>query len=104
MTPYDFAISTAASRRLTRLITKDEITRPLRENDFTERHEKLSYLLQCPFCVSVYTSAGVVLSRMLFPRASNLVLTAFAIAEVQATLTEIEEQRQALVENYGPPL
>lgn len=104
MTPYELFIATAASRRLTRLITKDEITKGLRENDFTEKHEKLSYLLQCPFCVSVYTSAGVTASRMLFPRASNLVLSALAIAEIQATLTEIEDQRQALVENYGPPL
>lgn len=94
----------AAARRLTRLITKDEITRDLREVHAIQKHEKLSYLVNCPICVGVYTSAAVVLSSMLFPRASKPFIYALALAEAQATLTELENQREALVENYGPAL
>lgn len=93
-----------AARRLTRLITKDEITRDFREIEFFHRHEKLQYLVNCPICVGVYTSAGVVVASMLFPRASKYVIYALALAEAQATITELENQREALVQDYGPAL
>jgi hypothetical protein len=96
-----------AARRLNRLITEDEITRPIREAHAVQRHEKLSYLLNCPYCVGVYTSAAVALSSIVFPRGSRILRYALAIAEVNATLKDIESQRQALVDaasGYGPPL
>lgn len=94
----NFLFNLAAARRLTRLIVKDAITEPIRENKFIHSHEKLQYLVNCPICVGVYTSAFVVASSMLFPRASKPVIYALALAEAQATLTETE----ALVESYGP--
>lgn len=100
----DAALDVLAARRLTRLITKDEITRELREIHSIQSHEKLSYLVNCPICVSVYTSAFVVLSSILFPRAAKPARYVLALAEVQASLTELEAQRDALVQNYGPPL
>lgn len=100
----DTVTQLAAARRLTRLITKDEIARPVRENSFVHSHEKLTYLVNCPICVSVYTSAAVVLSSILFPRVSKPIITALALAEAQATLVELEAQRDALVQDYGPPL
>lgn len=100
----DLPIDILAARRLTRLITNDKITEPIRENHRIIEHEKLSYLVNCPICVSVYTSAAVVLSSILFPGVSKPLKYALALAEVQATLTELEAQRAALVEDYGPPL
>lgn len=100
----DLAIQAAAAKRLTRLITEDEITRPIREHPFTEKHPKLSYLLHCPHCVGIYTSAGVVLLGIVFPKTAKPILSALAIAEVQSSLTELEAQRSALVDDYGPPL
>lgn len=101
---FDTAVDLAAARRLTRLVVKDSITEDFREHKFFHKHEKLQYLVNCPICVGVYTSAAIVVSSMLFPRASKPVKYFLAIAEAQATLTELEAQRAALVDNYGPPL
>lgn len=102
--PFDLLINVAAARRLTRLVTQDEITKPIREHHSVTKHEKLSYLLNCPYCVSVYTSAIVTVSSMLFPRVARAFHYALALAEFQATLKDIEDQRMALVQDYGPPL
>jgi hypothetical protein len=104
MTLHNPLIDLLAARRITRLVAKDEITRPIRDNKFFHKHEKLEYLVNCPICVGVYTSAIVVVSSMLFPRASKPILYALALAEAQATFTELENQREALVEDYGPAL
>lgn len=98
------SIKLAAARRLTRLITQDEISRPIREHQILHKHEKLTYLLHCPICVAVYTSSGVVLFDMLFPRVAKPVLTALALSEAQATLIELEAQRDALEQDFGPAL
>ena len=104
LSPLDLVVNTAASRRLTRLVTKDEITRPFREHEFFDNHEKLRYLVNCPMCVSVYTAAIVSASSRLFPKASKVVLVALAMSEVQSTLTELEAQKDALVDDYGSSL
>ena len=104
MNPLNLVLDIAAAKRLTRLIVDDEITRPIREHHSVTKHEKLSYLLNCPYCVSVYTSALVTFSSMLLPKASRPVIYLLALAEAQAQLTEYEAQRAALTENYGPPL
>lgn len=100
----DVGLDLLAARRLTRLIVEDEITAPIRESKHVEKHEKLSYLLNCPYCVGVYTSGLIALSSIVFPRGSKLLRYALALAEAQATWKDIESQRQALVDNYGPPL
>lgn len=102
--PSNAVLQFGAARRLTRLITKDTITEDFRELKFFHKHEKLQYLVNCPICVGVYTSAAVVVSSMLFPRASKPVILALALAEAQATFTELENQREALVQDYGPAL
>jgi hypothetical protein len=104
LSPLDLAVNTAASRRLTRLVTKDEITRPFRDHKFFDNHDKLSYLVNCPMCVSVYTAAFVSVSSTLFPKASRVLLYALAMSEVQSTLTELEAQKDALVDDYGSSL
>lgn len=104
MTLLKLVTDLAAARRLTRLVVEDEITAPIRAHGFFKRHDKLSYLINCPYCVAVYTSAFVSLSSIVFPRASKTLLYALALAEFQASLKDFESQRQALVQDYGPPL
>ena len=41
---------------------------------------------------------------MVFPRASKIALYGLALAEFQATLTELDNQREALVDDFGPSL
>lgn len=97
-------VDVAASRRLTRLIVKDEISAPLRDHSFFDSHEKFRYLINCPHCIAIYTSAGIALSSIFIPRASKPLRYLLALAEIQSSLTDLEEQRSALVEDYGPPL
>lgn len=104
MSPFEFAVNFAASKRLTRLVVEDEITRPIRESHAITKHEKLSYLLNCPYCVSVYTGLGVALSSIVFPKASKFLRYGLALSEIQCSLKDLEEQRAALVQDYGPPL
>lgn len=101
---FDLGIDVLAARRLIRFVTEDNLAEPLRENSFVHKHEKLQYLVNCPYCVGIYASAAVVVSSMLFPRTARAAKYALAIAEVNATAKDLEAQREALVENYGPPL
>lgn len=75
------------------MIVRDELTRSLREHPHILKSDKLSYLLNCEICISVYTSALVTASCMLFPRVSKPILYALALAEIQASLTEFEATR-----------
>lgn len=57
---FAFLVLTLASARLTQLVYWDKITFPLRMwiiKKFGEEHW-ITYLVHCPFCVSVWTSFG----------------------------------------------
>jgi hypothetical protein len=83
-------IELLAARRLTQLITEDEITKPLREPILTwgERHEegtwqdRVAYLVSCPACSSVWAAAGILIARRI-PYVRHLVPV---LAISQATL------------------
>lgn len=55
------AVDLAATSRLTKLVVEDEITRELREavESRTGSESKLTYLVNCPYCVSVWAGAVV---------------------------------------------
>lgn len=61
MRALDTAIEVAAAARLTRLVVDDEITRPFREwvEAQTGEDSQLTYLVNCPYCVSVWAGAAV---------------------------------------------
>lgn len=64
----DLVVDTAAVWRLTRLVTRDELTRPLREwiwDNHPDSH--LAYMVGCPWCVSVWMAAAVRLARSTAP-------------------------------------
>lgn len=55
-------LGASATYRLTRLITEDEITRPLRErlwDRYPPESTAIGYLISCPHCVSIYAGAAV---------------------------------------------
>jgi hypothetical protein len=59
-----FPVYALATLRITGLITLDEITRPVRDavtiaTDQRPLLKPLGYLVQCPWCVSVWVGAGV---------------------------------------------
>jgi hypothetical protein len=64
--PVSLTVGALAVHRLTRLVTEDELTRPLREraaewargDAHRAARPRLGYLLTCPWCVSVYVAAA----------------------------------------------
>lgn len=93
-TPLELAVSALATYRLTKLVVDDKITEDLREKVF-ERYgdpsvSKVSYLVQCPWCVSVYAGVLVSLSRMIAPGAAKLLLESLAFSAVTGILVERE--------------
>lgn len=101
---FNFGINVLATKRITRFVVEDELAEPIRENSFIHKHEKLQYLVNCPYCVSVYAGAAVAISSMLFPKVAKAATYALALAEVVAISKDLEAQREALEENFGPPL
>lgn len=65
MSVVALVVDVAATRRLTRLVTKDEITAPVREWAWKNDRKKLTYLVNCPYCVSVW--AGVLVASRVLP-------------------------------------
>ncbi len=84
--PVDLAIQALAAYRLTRLVIVDEIPEPLRDTVVQRfgapQDSKLSYLVHCPHCVSMYASAGIVMADMMVPRLARPVLRALALSAV----------------------
>jgi hypothetical protein len=84
-----------ASHKLSRLVTKDKITAFARAPFTRYRHKgapgeveesprgsglrrAIGELLVCPYCLSVWTSAGLHLGHLYAPRATRLVTSAFS--------------------------
>lgn len=80
----DLATQALAAWRLTRLVTEDELAEPLRDAVVARfgapQDSKLAYLVHCPFCVSMYASAGVVVADMIAPRFARPVIRALALS------------------------
>jgi hypothetical protein len=73
-----------ATYRATKLVIDDEITAEIREKVLEKLgdHPKLSYLLHCPWCVSIWLAGGLVILDKVSPEIGDLtqkVLAASAI-------------------------
>jgi hypothetical protein len=71
----DIVFDVFATYRLTTLVKDDKITEDLRNVVWRkygmpsdEDSHKISYLLTCPWCLSVYFGAAAVAGRTLFPK------------------------------------
>jgi len=94
--------------RLTRLITEDEITRPLRLR-IAERAIKgdsrarwLSAWIECPHCVSVWAAAGVTLVLPHLP-GGRLARHTLAVAGVVSAAADLREALRARGPDLYPP-
>lgn len=55
----DLAVGALAVHRLTRLVTTDEVTAPVRDRITEAAPEgRAAYFVTCPWCVSVWAAAG----------------------------------------------
>ncbi len=71
--------------RLTRLVTTDRITQPLRDAA-AERNETLGYLTSCDYCSSIWIALGVTAVSALVPRAWRPLARALASSAVTGIL------------------
>lgn len=82
-----------ATHRLTKLIIDDKLTEDLRDKVFARfgnpDDSKISYLITCPWCVSIYVGAGVAVIRSVAPRPWSMV----ARALVASTITGLIEEK-----------
>ncbi len=88
----DFLIDALATHRLTKLVIDDKITEDAREKVFHkygEPHEsKVSYLVTCPWCSSIWIGLGVVAARTIAPRAWRPLSYALAFSTVTGLIEE----------------
>lgn len=108
-----------AAHRLTRLVTQDVLTEPLRERlieatyvaagraeeeersfpnrtwqervEYDQEPPKLATLLTCRWCASMWLSFGVVVARLVAPRAWSVVARALALSSAAALLATLED-------------
>jgi Protein of unknown function (DUF1360) len=93
--PYDLALITAGTHKLSRTLSKDAVTSPLRapftryrgtggpaevmeevRDDNTLRHA-LGELLSCPFCLDMWIATGFVIGLLFAPRFTRIVAATF---------------------------
>jgi hypothetical protein len=86
----DLAVDTLASYRLTKLFRDDLITEPLRENVYSRfgspDESKVSYLVNCPWCMSIWFGLALALAHRRAPAAAHLVARALALSALTGLL------------------
>lgn len=94
-----FIVDVLAGHRLTRLVTEDVITKPLRNKIF-EKHppteESWSYLLTCPWCAGIWIGLGIAAARKFYPRVWNPLAEALAISSAAGLIQEREANNGSL--------
>ncbi len=111
--PWDVVLTSVATFRLSRLLSKASVTSPLRapftryvgpqgpaelheEARDEDRRETVGELMTCPFCMSVWVASTLTAGRLLWPRATRTAmgaLTALAGADVlQLTYAALVEK------------
>lgn len=85
-------VDALATYRLTKLVIDDYITEPLRDKVYAKfgdpADSKVSYLVTCPWCVSIYIGIGVVAARTIAPKAWRPLAYALAFSGVTGWVEE----------------
>jgi Protein of unknown function (DUF1360) len=91
----DIVFDVLATYRLTTLVKDDKITEDLRNvvwrrygEPSDEAGHKISYLLTCPWCLSIYFGAAAVAGRSFFPRAWRPAAKALTYSALASMLSE----------------
>ena len=85
MDPLVVLVAVLAVYRLTMLVTADEITRPLRDRLVVAAPGRFDYLLECPWCASIYVAPPVMASAYWWSDGWGWWLTAGSLAASAVT-------------------
>jgi hypothetical protein len=92
VTLVEFLVLGLATYRLTRLITTDNITEPIREriwDKYPPQSTRLGYLITCDWCSSIWVASIVIPSAMIIP-VLVYVYAVFAVSAIAGLLTAYE--------------
>lgn len=85
-------VDSLASYRLMRLVRDDRVAEPLRRSVHRRYGDietsKVAYLLQCPWCLSVWFGSALTLARLRWPRSADAVARVFAVSAVTGIAAE----------------
>jgi hypothetical protein len=88
-------VDALATYRFQKLIRDDKITEDLRNKIFEkygEPHQhKLSYLVTCPWCLSIYAGLGLSFARMIAPGPTNAIARGLALSAFAGIMAERED-------------
>lgn len=94
-TPQEILLNSLATYRLTRLVVQDEITTELRAKAYEQINKlpdplanKLSYLLSCPWCVSIWAAGVLLVLRKTSPELAEFVTGLLAASAVAGVISE----------------
>ncbi|WP_210650154.1 DUF1360 domain-containing protein [Nocardioides sp. SYSU D00065] len=89
--PMALLVDGLATYRLVKLVRDDRITEPVRdaveERNGPPEKSKLTYLLSCPWCLSIYAGAALTLARRRWPVATSLVARPLALSALTGLAT-----------------
>jgi hypothetical protein len=89
--PVTLTVGGLAVHRLTRLVTRDELLRPLRDRIADRNPEgRLAYLVSCPWCVSPYVAAAWALLAVTAPSVAAPAGAALAWSSAAGLLSAAE--------------
>jgi hypothetical protein len=81
-----------ATYRLVKLVRDDRITEPVREavesRQGPPERSKVTYLLNCPWCLSFYFGAALSLGRRRWPRQTALASRTLALSSLTGLATQ----------------
>lgn len=86
------AVDGLACYRLVKLIRDDQVTEPVRraviERQGPPERSKISYLITCPWCLSVYFGAALTLGRRGWPSGTDAVARTLALSALAGLATQ----------------
>lgn len=93
---WTLAVDTLASYRLAKLLRDDFITQPFRDllhDRFgPPDRSKISYLFQCPWCMSMYFGVVLGLAHRRSPRVTDVATHALAVSALTGLLAQRAEK------------
>lgn len=95
ITLLQFLVLGLAVFRVTRFITRDHLTEPIRKlfwKKFPPESSYIGYLSTCEWCFSFWIGSAFVISAIINPSVAYTVATIFAVAAVAGLLTAYEDK------------
>ena len=96
LAPMGLLIDALATYRLVKLVRDDRITEPLREavqeSQGPPDQSRISYLVHCPWCLSMYFGAALTLSRRRWPGPTSVLARSLALSALTGLATQHLDQ------------